>query len=160
MGLIDFVVNRCFRDEQAGRVVVFSGVARGRGYLVRSEHEELRIRAFLRMYFFAEFSIQLLGTVLVALWVSSVVGASGRPSVERELASGGMFLGAYALIVGLPFLFLWRAYRGAVRSFVAPEDEVVVPPRPMDRGDRIALAVVAVLVVLAAVTVVMLVRAR
>jgi hypothetical protein len=112
------------------------------------------------MYFFAEFSIQLLGTVLVALWVSSVVGASGRPSVERELASGGMFLGAYALIVGLPFLFLWRAYRGAVRSFVAPEDEVVVPPRPLDPSDRIALAVVAVLVVLAAVTVVMFVRAR
>ena len=51
-------------------------------------------------------------------------------------------------------------YRRAVRSFVAPEDEVVVPPRPRDRSDRIALAVVAVLVVLAAVTVVMLVRAR
>ena len=31
MGFIDFVVNRSFRDEPQGRVVVFSGLVRGQG---------------------------------------------------------------------------------------------------------------------------------
>jgi hypothetical protein len=160
MGFIDFIVNRSFRDEPQGRVVVFNGVSRGRGYLVRSASEELRIRAFLKMYLFAEFAIQMLGTLLVAAWLSSLFGASGRPTLERELARGGYFLAAYALVVGLPFFFLWRAYRQAVLSFVSPGDAVAVAPRPMDRTQRITLAVIAVVVVAVAVTIVALVRVR
>jgi len=85
VGFIDFIVNRSFRDEKEGCVVVFNGVSRGRGYLVRSAGEELRIRAFLKMYLFAEFAIQMLGTLLVAAWLSSLFGSSGRPTLEREL---------------------------------------------------------------------------
>ena len=160
MGFIDFIVNRSFRDEQQGRVVVFNGVGRGQGYLVRSSGEELRIRAFLKMYLFAELAIQMLGTLLVAAWLSSLFGATGTPTLERELKRGGFFLVAYALIVGLPFFFLWRAYRRAVPSFVSPGDAVALAPRPMDRAHRIVLAVIALLVLVIALTIVALVRAR
>jgi hypothetical protein len=160
MGFIDFIVNRSFRDEQQGRVVVFSGVTRGRGYLVRSASEEQRIRAFLKMYLFAELAIQTLGTLLVAAWLSSFLGASGRPTLERELTRGGFFLAAYALVVGLPFFFLWRAYRQAVLSFVSPGDAVALAPRPMDRVQRIALAAIMVLAATMALVIVSLVRAR
>ena len=160
MGFIDFIVNRSFRDEQQGRVVVFNGVTRGRGYLVRSASEEQRIRAFLKMYLFAELAIQTLGTLLVAAWLSSFLGASGRPSLERELTRGGFFLAAYALVVGLPFFFLWRAYRQAVLSFVSPGDAVALTPRPMDRAQRIALAAIIVLAAALALVIVSLVRAR
>jgi hypothetical protein len=160
MGFIEFVVNRSFRDEQEGRVVVFNGVGRGRGYLVRSASEEQRIRAFLGMYVFAELAIQMLGTLLVAAWLSGLLGATGRPTLERELTRGGFFLAAYLVVVGLPFLFLWRAYRQAVPSFVSPDDAVSVSPRPMDRTQRIVLAVVTLLVVAVSLTIFALVRAR
>jgi hypothetical protein len=42
MALLDSIVGACFRDEKAGRVVVFSGDRRTRGYVVRSESEELK----------------------------------------------------------------------------------------------------------------------
>lgn len=160
MGFIDFIVNRSFRDEQEGRVVVFNGVTRGRGYLVRSASEEQRIRAFLKMYLFAELAIQTLGTLLVAAWLSSFLGASGRPTLERELTRGGFFLAAYALVVGLPFFFLWRAYRQAVLSFVSPADAVALTPRPMDRAQRIALGAIIVLAAAVALVIVTLVHAR
>ena len=145
MGFIDLLVNRSFRDEQAGRVVVFDGIGRGRGYLLRSTGDEQRIRAFLRMYVSAELAIQLLGTLLVAAWLSSVFGSAGRPTLERELMRGGFFLAAYALVVGLPFLLMWRAYRQAVPSFVAPADAVAVSWQPMDRTQRIALTLLVLL---------------
>jgi hypothetical protein len=150
MGFIDLIVNRSFRDGPTGRVVVFDGVGRGRGYLLRSLADEQRIRAFLRMYVFAELAIQLLGTLLVAAWLSSVFGATGRPTFERELMRGGFFLAAYTLVVGLPFVMMWRAYRQAAPSFVAPEDAVSVSWQPMDRTQRIALTLL-VLLSLAAV---------
>jgi hypothetical protein len=40
MGLLDSIVSNAFRDEKAGRVVVFSGDRRSRGYIVRSAAEE------------------------------------------------------------------------------------------------------------------------
>jgi Na+/proline symporter len=150
MNFVDLIVNRSFRNQQEGRVVVFDGVGRGRGYLLRSAADEQRIRAFLRMYVFAELAIQLLGTLLVAAWLSSVFGATGRPTLERELMRGGFFLAAYTLVVGLPFFLMWRAYRQAAPSFVSPADAVPVSWQPMDRTQRIALALL-VLVALAAV---------
>lgn len=160
MGFVDFIVNRSFRDEQQGRVVVFNGVGRGQGYLVRSASEELRIRAFLKMYLFAELAIQMLGTLLVAAWLSSLFGATGRPTLERELVRGGFFLAAYALIVGLPFFFLWRAFRQAVPSFVSPGDAVALTARRLDRMQRSMLALIAVLILVIVFTMIVLVRAR
>jgi hypothetical protein len=48
MGLLDALVSSCFRDDQAGRVVVLPVDRRIRGYLVKSEPDELKIRAFLK----------------------------------------------------------------------------------------------------------------
>jgi hypothetical protein len=48
MGFLDSVVGQYFRDEKAGRVVAFPVDRRIRGYVVRSESEELKIRAFLK----------------------------------------------------------------------------------------------------------------
>jgi hypothetical protein len=160
MGLIDYAVERSFRNEKAGRVVVLSGVGKGRGYLIRSTSEEQRIRAFLRMYFFAQFSIQMLGTLLVCGWIGTLGGATDRPSLERELVRGGIFLAAYVLVVGLPFGFLWRSYKKAVVSFVSPQDEVAVARRPLDRTQWLALAALAVLMAVLAMAILLLVRPR
>jgi len=51
MGLIDAIVDRSFRDTPAGRVVVFSGDPRKRGYVVKSLAEEKRIKSFLKMFY-------------------------------------------------------------------------------------------------------------
>jgi hypothetical protein len=59
MGLLDAVVGRSFRDDKAGRLVAFPVDRRIRAYVVRSESEELKIRAFLKMYHCAELSLQL-----------------------------------------------------------------------------------------------------
>lgn len=64
MGFFDSLVSRSFRNEKAGRVVVFSGDRSHRGYLVRSAADELKIKSFLKMFLFAQLSIQSLGMFL------------------------------------------------------------------------------------------------
>jgi hypothetical protein len=161
MGFIDFTVNRFFRDESQGRVFLFDGGVRGQGYLVRSASDEHRIRAFLRMYVSAWFAIQILGSLLVTAWLSSFLGAIGTPTLERELTRAGFFLALYAVVVGLPFLFLFRAYRQAVADFVSPADVVTLSRRPLDRARYVGLAVLALLLTaLAVVATVMHVRAH
>lgn len=66
MALLDSIVGASFRDEKAGRVVVFSGDRRTHGYVVRSASEELKIKSFLKMFYFAHFSILLLGYLLAS----------------------------------------------------------------------------------------------
>src|SRR6202045_4255504 len=68
MGLVDSIVGKGFRDEKAGRVVVFAGDRRNRGYVVKSAAEELKIRSFLKMFYFAHLSILLLGGLLANAW--------------------------------------------------------------------------------------------
>ena len=160
MGFVDFVVNRHFRDEKAGRVVVISTGVRNRGYLVGSAGDEQRMRGFLKMFLFAQFSLQTLGLMLVCTWVSSLGWQAGKPTLEHELVRGGVFLAAYALIVGLPFFFLFRAFRKAVPSFVSLENEVPLSRRPMARSAWIAIAALAALALLLACAVFALIRAR
>jgi hypothetical protein len=68
MGLLDAIVSNHFRDDQAGRVVALPVDRRLRGYLVKSESEELKIRAFLKMFYCAEWSLQLV-SLLVTIGV-------------------------------------------------------------------------------------------
>ena len=73
MGLIDAIVDRSFRETQSGRVVVFSGDRRKRGYLVRSVAEEKKIRSFLKMFYFAHLYILVFGLLFsqgCALWLA------------------------------------------------------------------------------------------
>jgi hypothetical protein len=129
MGILDPMVGRCFRDEAAGRAVVFPGTARKRGYLVSSSAEERKIAAFIKMYFCAHVSIFILGYLLAYEWSMWVVNELGRPAAH-PVRSVGIFLGIYAVVVGLPYLLLWQSYKRSIFSFVSAQDEIVVSTKP------------------------------
>ena len=141
MGLLDSIVGRAFRDEEAGRVVVFSGDRRNRGYVVRSEAEELKIRSFLKMFYFAHFSILLLGMLVANAWSTFVIHLKefGRPAAHL-LRSESIFLVIYCLIVGLPYCLLWKSYKKAFLTFVLAQDEVLVSSNPAGRQPLLVLA--------------------
>jgi len=146
MALLDSIVSACFRDESAGRVVVFSGDRRHRGYVVRSESEELKIRSFLKMFYCAHFSILLLGYLLGFEWSRQIYRALGRPE-EHMFRAMCISLGVYLLVAGGPYFLLWRSYKKALVSFVSPEDEVLVSGRRAGRP-RISILIAAGLIVL------------
>jgi|SRR6267378_1766472 len=135
MSFLDSVIDMSFRDEKAGRVVVFAGDRRNRGYLVKSAAEEQKIRSFLKMYFVAHFSILFLGIPLANAWSTFFVHAFlDRPAAHLPSAMG-IALGSFSLVVALPYLILWRSYRKASLSFVSAEDEILVSrPRTMRRS--------------------------
>jgi hypothetical protein len=132
MALLDSIVGACFRDEKAGRVVVFSGDRRTRGYVVRSESEELKIKSFLKMFYFAHFSILLLGYFLASEWSRAIYRVLGRPEAHLFRAMC-ISLAVYSLVVGVPYFLLWRSYKKAFVSFVSPEDEVLVAGKRAER---------------------------
>jgi hypothetical protein len=125
MGLLDSIVAPCFRDEKVGRVVVFYGDRRNRGYLVKSELEEQKIRSFLKMFFCAHASILLLGGLLASGWSTDLRRVLDRQAAHA-LRAEGIFLGIYLLVVGVPYFLVWRSYKKAFVSFVSPQDEVLV----------------------------------
>jgi hypothetical protein len=141
MGLLDSIVGRAFRDEKAGRVVVFSGDRRNRGYAVKSESDEQKIRSFLKMFYFAHFSIFLLGMLLANAWSTFLtdIHALGRPAAHL-VRSVGIYLGIYSLVVLVPYFLLWRSYKKARLSFVSAQDEVLVSGNGEGRHPWIALA--------------------
>jgi hypothetical protein len=154
MGLIDGIVNRSFRETQAGRVVVFSGGPRKRGYLVRSLAEEQKIRSFLKMFYFAHLYILVFGLMLSQVCASWLAyGSFDRPA-HRLLGSVSIFVAIYCLVVGLPYALLWRAYKRALTSFVAPTDEVSLTGTEAPGRQWILLAVAGfALLILAAILV-------
>jgi len=127
MGLLDSIVNRAFRDEQARRIVVFSGDRRNRGYVVKSEADELKIKSFLKMFYFAHLYILIFGLLLANAWSTFFINLEGmgRPA-EHLLRAESIALGVYCFVVGLPYLLLWRSYKKALPTFVSAQDEVVV----------------------------------
>jgi hypothetical protein len=144
MSLLDSIVSRSFRDEEAGRVVVFSGDRRHRGYLVRSEAEELKIRSFLKMFFSAHLSILLLGYLLASAWAMVLTNALGRPAAHM-FRSVCISLGIYCIVVGLPYFLVWRSYKKSLLSFVSPQDEVYVSGKRAGGRPGIYVAVLTVL---------------
>jgi hypothetical protein len=142
MGLLDLIADRSFRDDPAGRVVVFGGGLRGRGYLVKSKAEELKIRSFLKMYGFAELSIQLLGTIAACAWLGTFSSTSGRPA-EEVFRALWIYLGFYSLVAGIPQWLLWKSYKTERFRFVSPEDEVVVTSKPPRNPQFLTLAGIA-----------------
>jgi hypothetical protein len=134
MGLLDSIVGKSFRDEKAGRVVVFTGDRRHRGYVVKSDSEELKIRSFLKMFYAAHFSILLLGMLVANAWSTFIIHLQelGRPAAHL-LRTEGIYLGIYSLAVGLPYFLLWRSYKKAFLSFVSVQDEVLVSDRSWNR---------------------------
>jgi hypothetical protein len=162
MSLLDSIVSNAFRDEKAGRVVVFSGDRRNRGYIVRSAAEELKIKSFLKMFYFAHFSIFLLGMSLANAWSTFFVHLEGmgRPidHVTRNMAIG---FGVYCVVVGLPYFFLWRSYKKALPSFVSAQDEVVVSGQTRRQQQwRLVLVIFGLALLVLAVAFVFLVRMK
>ena len=154
MGFIDSIVDGAFRDDKAGRVVVFTGGPRKCGYLVRSESEEQKIRAFLKMFYFAHLSILVLGIQAATYWSTFFT----RPA-PHVLSAMAIALGTYALVVGFPYFFLWRSYREALLSFVAADDEVLVS-RSGERMWTATTAFVALGVLLLAAAIMLLIQPR
>ena len=149
MSLLDSIVGARFRNEKAGRVVVFPGDRRNRGYVVKSEAEELKIRSFLKMFYCAHFSILLLGYLLASEWSREIYHALGRPEAHLFRAMC-ISMAGYFLIAGGPYFLLWRSYKKAFVSFVSPEDEVLVSGRRAGRQQIfIAAGVSAVAILLA-----------
>ena len=162
MGVLDAIVSVAFRNEPAGRVVVFSGDRRNRGYVVRSEAEELKIKSFLKMFYFAHFYILILGMSLANAWSTFVIhmGRMGRPEghVVRSMSIG---VGVYCVVVGLPYVLLWRSYKKALPSFVSSQDEVVVSgqSKTQQRG-KLVLVILGLALLIMGVGLVFLVRAK
>jgi hypothetical protein len=127
MGLLDSMVGGAFRDEKAGRVVVFSGDRRNRGYLVRSAADELKIRSFLKMFYFAHFSIVLLGMAVANAWTTFFINIHGFGDPAAHLfRTVSISLGIYGLLVGVPYFLLWRSYKKSLFNFVSVQDEVLI----------------------------------
>ena len=125
MGFLDFIVDRCFRDEEVGRVVVFQGGRRNRAYLVKSEAEESKIRSFLKMFYFADFAISLLGGQVALAWSIFFINlhSLGNPA-EHVFRTAGICAAIFCLVEGLPFFWFWRSYKKARLSFASVQDEV------------------------------------
>ena len=135
MGLVDAMVDRSFRETDAGRVVVFSGDPRKQAYLVRSSSEEQKIRSFLKMFNFAHLYVLVFGTMLSQSCASWVTYAVLERPANHLLWSTSIFIAMYIAVVGLPYFFLWRSYRRTLESFGSPADAVPLaaisaPSRP------------------------------
>jgi len=140
MGLLGLVVDSSFRDEKAGRVVVFPGDRRNRGYRVRSADEELKIRSFLEMFWSAHLSIFLLGSLLASGWSSELAHALGRPA-GHLFRTSCVALGIYSVVLGFPYLFFWGSYKKARVGLVSAQDEVLVSGKHARRRTWIAAGV-------------------
>ena len=156
MGLLDLLVAPCFRDEKAGRVVIFPGDRRNRGYVVRSEAEELKIRAFLKMFFCAHASILLLGGLLASGWSTDLRHVLDRQAAH-VLRTEGIFLGMYLLVVGVPYFLVWRSYEKAFVSFISPQDEVLVSGKRPRQRQVVGMIVFAIAILLG---VILLIRTK
>jgi hypothetical protein len=159
MALLDSIVSVNFRSEEAGRVVVFPGDRRHRGYLVKSEVEEQKIRSFLKMFYCAHASILLLGGLLASGWSTDLRHVLDRQAAH-VLRAEGIFLGMYFLVVGVPYFLVWRSYKKALVSFISPQDEVLVSgKRPRQQQVLLAAGMITFAIVIL-VGVILLIRTK
>jgi hypothetical protein len=84
------------------------------------------------MFYFAHFSILLLGYFLASEWSRGIYRALGRPEAHLFRAMC-ISLGVYLVVVAVPYFLLWRSYKKALVSFVSFEDEVLVSGRRASR---------------------------
>jgi len=162
MGLLDSIISSAFRDEKAGRVVVFTGDRRNRGYIVRSAADELKIKSFLKMFYFAHLYLLVLGMLLSNAWSTFVMHLEGmgRP-IEHMARNMGISLGVYCVVVGLPYFFLWRSYKKALASFVSAQDAVEVSGQhARQRQWKLVLVILGLALLLMAAGIAWMVRAK
>jgi hypothetical protein len=122
MGFLDSAIGKCFRNEKSGRVVVFPG---DRAYLLRSEADEPKIRSFIKMFLIGQCTILLFGNFLASEWSRDIYHELGSPAAHL-LRTMGIAFGVYTLVMGVPYLFLYRSYKKALFNFVSAQDQVQV----------------------------------
>ncbi|HSY44503.1 MAG TPA: hypothetical protein VK800_00490 [Steroidobacteraceae bacterium] len=160
MGFIDRAINTSFRDHAGERVVILNVKGGSRGYRVASAAEEAKLRAFLSMFLFAQTSIQLLGLFATFGWLDLRVAWGRAVRWSDLLAPAAEILIAYGVFVVLPLIFLWRAYRRSLASFVALDDEVPLSAVPLRGAARLWLAGALGLTILLGILIVLAVRHR
>jgi hypothetical protein len=160
MGLIDALVNGSFRETPAGRVVVFSGDPRKRGYLIRSPAEEQKIRSFLNMFYFAHLYILGFGILLSQGWASWFTHEWYDRPAHHLLGSVSIAVAIYCLVVGLPYAFLWRAYRRALQSFTDSADELSLTGIKASGRQWIPLALAGFALLILAAILLLMVRSK
>jgi hypothetical protein len=160
MGLIDAIADRSFRDTESGRVVVFSGDSRKRGYVVRSVAEENKIKSFLKMFIFAHLYILVLGMPLSQACALLFAYALFDRPAHHLLGSVAFVVGFYVLMVGVPYALLWRAYRRALSNFTVPADEVSVTDVEASSRQWIPAAVVGFAILILAAIIIGAARPR
>jgi hypothetical protein len=146
MGILSAIVDPCFRDDKTGRVVIFPGDGRKRGYLIRSDADEQKIRAFLQMFYSAHLAIFVLGYFLASEWSRDIyhLHLLGNPA-DHLLRAGMISVGVFLVVVGLPYFLLWRSYKDMRMSFASAQDEVLVTvgrPRQSMRWRFLAIGLV------------------
>lgn len=111
---------------------------------MRSEADELRIKSFLKMFYFAHFSILLLGAMLASAWAMFVIDLDVmRRPAGRFVRSEAVCLAIYCLVVGLPEFLLWRSFKSSRSTFVSAQDAVSVSgPIPGQRRRVIQAALI------------------
>jgi hypothetical protein len=160
MSFLDVAVASAFRDEQAGRVVVPVGLRRRCGYLVRSSADEHKIRAFLKLFLFAQMTIQTLGLV-AAFGVANVGRQWNQAATLHDVIVMALsFVVAYALLAILPLVLLFATYRHALASFFSAQDQVPVGPAPVAHARWLAIAAVGAVTLLLALGIWLAIRAR
>ncbi len=142
--------------------MVFSGDRRCRGYVVRSAAEELKIKSFLKMFYFAQFCILALGIMLSNSWSAFFVHLEGMGNpVEHIVRNIGVALAVYGMVAGLPYFFLWKSYKKSLPSFVSSLDEVEISGQSKrQQQSKLALVIMGLALLVMAAALVLLVRAK
>jgi hypothetical protein len=87
--------------------------------------------------------------------------AFGRAARWSDLlAPAAEILIVYCVFVIVPLIFLWRAYRRGLVSFVAPDDEVPLSALPLRAAARLWLAAALGITILLGILIVLAVRHR
>ena len=133
MSLLDSVVGANFRSAKTGRIVISPGILGNRGYVVRSDAEELKIRSFLRMFYFAYFAVLFLGNLL-SLRLSVDVYNASLDSYAHLFRALVLCVAIYSVVFGLPFLLLWRSYKKSFLDLVSDQEEVSVSGEVLAAG--------------------------
>ena len=149
MSFLDPIVARYFRDQEVGRVVVFPGERGNRGYLVRSEAEEAKIRSFLKMFEFGQLAVTFLGGQVALAWsiFFTTLHSLGNPA-QHVFRTMTIYVVVFCLVEGFPFLLLWSSYKNATSSFASGLEEVRLSSAASGRRPWNAIAALIVLAAL------------
>jgi hypothetical protein len=103
----------------------------------------------------------LLGMLVAYGWSTFAISIEslGRPH-EHLFRTIAIFLVMYWLFVGTPYLLLWRSYKKERLNFVSAQDEVSVSNLAAGRPQTWILIALFVVLVLMAVAVLLLIRAK